>query len=65
MTVDADDRRRRTLRLLVAIVQCFSMGAAIYVLVAHHTGGLVYRGVFVLWALDGHDESDRYFETNS
>ena len=59
------------MRLLVAIVQCFSMGTAIYVLVAHHTGGLVYRavfslfiGVFVLWALYGHDESDRYFETN-
>jgi hypothetical protein len=60
------------MRLLVAIVQCFSMTVAIYVLVAHHTGGLVYRavfslfvGVFVLWALYGHDESDRYFETNS
>ena len=59
------------MRLLVAIVQCFSMGVAIYVLVAHHAGGLVYRavfslfiGVFVLWALYGNDESDRYFETN-
>jgi len=59
------------MRLLVAIVQCFSMGLAVYVLVAHHTGGLVYRGVFslfigvfVLWALYGNDESDRYFETN-
>ena len=59
------------MRLLVAIVQCFAMGIAIYVLVAHHTGGLVYRsvftlfiGVFVLWALYGNDESDQYFETN-
>ena len=59
------------MRLLVAIVECFSMAVAIYVLVAHHTGGLVYRavfslfvGVFVLWALYGNDESDRYFETN-
>ena len=59
------------MRLLVAIVQCFAMGIAIYVLVAHHAGGLVYRsvfslfvGVFVLWALYGNDESDRYFETN-
>ena len=59
------------MRLFVAIVQCFSMGVAIYVLVAHHAGGLVYRavfslfiGVFVLWALYGNDESDRYFETN-
>ena len=59
------------MRLLVAIVECFSMAVAIYVLVAHHTGGLVYRavfslfvGVFVLWALYGNDESDRYFEAN-
>jgi hypothetical protein len=59
------------MRLFTAIVQCFSMGLAVYVLVAHHTGGLVYRavfslfvGVFVLWALYGNDESDKYFETN-
>ena len=38
---------------------------------AHHVGGYVYRGVFtlfvgvfVLWALYGNEESDRYFETN-
>lgn len=59
------------MRLLVAIVQALSMASAIYVLVAHHVGGLVYRavfslfvGVFVLWALYGNDESDRFFETN-
>ena len=59
------------IRLLVAIVQCFAMGTAISVLVVHHVGGLVYRGVFslfvgvfVLWALDGNEESDRYFDTN-
>jgi hypothetical protein len=64
-------RGSKGMRLLVAIVQCFSMAAAIYVLVAHHAGGLVYRavfslfvGVFVLWALYGNDESDRYFEAN-
>ena len=58
-------------RLFVAIVQCFVMGAAIFTLIAHHTGGYVYRGVFslfigifVLWAPYGNDESDRYFETN-
>jgi len=58
-------------RLFVAIVQCFVMGAAVFALIAHHTGGYVYRGVFslfigifVLWALYGNDESDRYFETN-
>ncbi len=59
------------MRLFVAIVQALSMASAIYVLVAHHVGGLVYRavfslfvGVFVLWALYGNDESDRFFETN-
>jgi hypothetical protein len=64
-------RGSKGMRLLVAIVQCFSMATAIYVLVAHHVGGLVYRavftlfvGVFVLWALYGNDESDRYFEAN-
>jgi hypothetical protein len=47
------------------------MGTAISVLVVHHVGGLVYRGVFslfvgvfTLWALDGNEESDRYFDTN-
>ncbi len=59
------------MRLFVAIVQALSMASAIYVLVAHHVGGLVYRavfslfvGVFVLWALYGNEESDRFFETN-
>lgn len=60
----------RGMRLFVAIVQCFSMGVAVYVLVAHHVGGYVYRavfslfiGVFVLWALYGNSESDRYFHS--
>ena len=64
-------RGSKGMRLLVAIVQCISMGVAIYVLVAHHVGGYVYRGVFslfvgvfVLWALYGNEESDRYFEAN-
>lgn len=59
------------MRVLVAIVQALSMASAVFVLVAHHTGGLVYHavfslflGVFVLWALYGHDESDRFFESN-
>ena len=58
-------------RLFVAIVQGLSMASAVHALVAHHVGGYVYRGVFtlfvgvfVLWALYGNDESDRYFETN-
>ena len=63
-------RGSRGMRLLVAIVQCIAMGLAIYILIAHHTGGYIYRGVFslfvgvfVLWALYGNEESDRYFET--
>ena len=58
-------------RLFVALVQGFSMAMAIYVLVAHHVGGYVYRavfslfvGVFVLWVLYGNDEADRFFQTN-
>jgi hypothetical protein len=58
-------------RLFVAIVEGLAMALAVYTLIAHHVGGYVYRGVFtlfigvfVLWALYGNDESDRYFETN-
>ena len=63
-------RGSKGMRLFVAIVQCISMGTAIYILIGHHVGGYVYRavfslfiGVFVLWALYGNEESDRYFET--
>ncbi len=59
------------IRLFVALVQCFSMGVAMYILVAHHVGGYVYRGVFslfvgifVLWSLYADDEADKFFETN-
>jgi hypothetical protein len=58
-------------RLFVAIVQGLTMALAVYTLVVHHVGGYVYRGVFslfigvfVLWALYGNEESDKYFETN-
>ena len=58
-------------RLVVASVQGISMAFAVYTLIAHHVGGLVYRsvftlfvGVFVLWALYGNDQSDRFFEEN-
>jgi hypothetical protein len=59
------------MRLLVAIVQSFTMGLALYGIIAHHVGGYVYRGVFslfvgvfVLWALYANEESDRFFATN-
>ncbi len=58
-------------RLVIAIVQGIAMALAVYTLVAHHVGGYVYRsvftlfiGVFVLWALYGNDQSDRYFDEN-
>ena len=58
------------IRRFVAIVEGLSMAFAMYVLVAHHVGGYVYRavfslfvGVFVLWALYGNDESDAFFES--
>ena len=56
-------------RIVITIVQSLAMALAVYTLIAHHVGGLVYRsvftlfvGVFVLWALYGNDESDRFFE---
>ncbi len=55
-------------RVIIAIVQGITMGFAVYTLIAHHVGGLVYRavftlfvGVFVIWALYGNDESERFF----
>ena len=58
-------------RLVIAVIQSLAMALAVYTLIAHHVGGLVYRsvftlfvGVFVLWALYGNDESDRFFEEN-
>jgi hypothetical protein len=59
------------IRLFVAIVEGLSMALAMYILVVHHVGGYMYRGVFslfvgvfVLWALYGNAESDEYFATN-
>ena len=58
-------------RIVITVVQSLAMALAVYTLIAHHVGGLVYRsvftlfvGVFVLWALYGNDESDRFFEEN-
>ena len=58
-------------RLVIAIAQGFAMALAVYTLIAHHVGGYVYRsvftlfiGVFVLWALYGNDQSERYFDEN-
>ncbi len=58
-------------RLFVAIVEGLTMALAVFTLIGHHVGGYVYRGVFtlflgvfVLWALYGNEESDKFFETN-
>ena len=57
------------IRIVVAVVEGLSMASAIYALIAHQAGGYVYRavfslfiGAFVLWALYGNEESNRYFE---
>ena len=58
-------------RMFVTVIQSIAMAFAVYTLIAHHVGGLVYRsvwvlfiGAFVLWALWGYDPSARYFEEN-
>jgi hypothetical protein len=58
-------------RLVIAVVEGIAMALAVYTLIAHHVGGYVYRsvftlfiGVFVLWALYGNDQSERYFDEN-
>jgi hypothetical protein len=63
-------RGSKGIRLLVAIVQGLIMAFAMYILVAHHVGGYMYRavfalfvGVFVLWALYANSESDDFFES--
>jgi hypothetical protein len=63
-------RGSKGIRLLVAIVQGLTMAFAMYILVAHHVGGYMYRavfslfvGVFVLWALYGNTESEKFFES--
>ena len=64
-------RGSKGIRLLVAIVQGLTMVFAMYILVAHHVGGYMYRavfslfvGVFVLWALYANNESDEFFDSD-
>jgi len=63
-------RGSKGIRLLVAIVQGLAMVLAMYILVAHHVGGYMYRAVFalfvwvfVLWALYVNNESDEFFDS--
>ncbi len=63
-------RGSRGWRLFVAIVVGINMAAALGSMLYYHTGAYVESGlvtlligVFVLWALYGHDQSERYFES--
>jgi len=62
-------RGSRGWRLFVVLVQAANMGYALYLMITHPhsafmTSGLVTLliGVFVIWALYGHKESEEYFE---
>ena len=62
-------RGSRGWRLFVVIVEAANMGYALYLMITHPhsafiTSGLVTLliGVFVIWALYGHKESEEYFE---
>lgn len=57
------------IRLFVAITMGIRIVASAYWMLTHHAGGYdsaaivtIGVGIFVLWALYGHKESDAYFE---
>ena len=63
-------RGSRGWRLFVAIVVGINMAAALGSMLYYHTGAYVESGlvtlligVFVLWAVYGHEQSERYFES--
>ena len=58
-------------RMFITVIQAIAMCFAVYALITHHIGSIVYRavwalfvGTFVLWALWGHDRSAQYFDEN-
>jgi len=64
-------RGSRGWRFFVVLVQAANMGYALYTMITHPhsaftTSGLVTLlvGVFVVWALYGHKESDEYFASS-
>jgi hypothetical protein len=64
-------RGSRGWRLFVVLVQAANMGYALYMMISHPhsafvTSGLVTLliGVFVIWALYGHKESEAFFESS-
>lgn len=63
-------RGSRGWRLFVVIVEAINMAGAIYMMIAHPHGNFFVQGglqlavgVFVIWALYGHKESEEYFES--
>jgi hypothetical protein len=60
----------RGARMFVVIVEAIRMGFALYTMIFHHAGGLLYSGfvtmligVFAIWALYGNERSaEAYFE---
>lgn len=58
----------RGARFLVALVQGLRVAVATWAIATHHTGGFlttsivtIALGLFILWALYGHDESEEFF----
>lgn len=58
----------RGARFLVVLVQGLGMALATWLLLTHHDGGYTTRslitlaiGTFVIWALYGHEDSDKWF----
>jgi hypothetical protein len=59
----------RAARLFVAIVTAINMGAAVWMMFYFHDAGFlvvglvpILIGVFVLWALYGHERSEEFFD---
>ncbi len=57
-------------RLFVAVVEALRMASALVLMIFHRSGAFVESGlatlligVFVLWALYGHEKSEDYFES--
>lgn len=63
-------RGSRGWRAFVVIVEAINMALAIYLMITHPHGSFFVQGgialaigVFVIWALYGHDASDEYFSS--
>ncbi|MEX0755180.1 MAG: hypothetical protein WD556_08715 [Actinomycetota bacterium] len=64
-------RGSRGWRTFVGVVEAIRMASALFLMIWHHSGGIVSSGfvtiligVFVLWALYVHPASEEYFESS-